>query len=394
MNDIKICVIGAGTAGVVSVLAILNAAKRENVNVQVTCMYDPLLPTIQVGESTSSPILGLLTELIDFRVLKDLNDIDGTLKYGSKYVDWNTNEFFVHHIQPAIHLNSAKFSFWVLEKLIEKFPSTFTTIHDTITNLHNNGDSATIVGKKSSYEYDYVIDCRGFPSLEELETDNYIEPTFSSVNSVIIYPEFKTYNEMYTTSQAHSNGWLFEIPLTFRKAFGYLYNKDVTSKEQAIEDFKALRPNIDIEKTRQLSWTSFYRKNIVNNRIMYSGNKLFFFEPSQGFPLHYYAVFADFLIHSIGKKLNVEETLNKYYTDIIEDIQDVIALTYQANTKFDSNFWKYAKQYSRERLLSSNKFITWCNDYQSYTHFASHSNEIMFSLINGMGIDLEVFKKV
>ena len=93
----KICVIGAGTAGIVSVLSVLNSAKRNNVDVQVTCMYDPNVPTIQVGESTISPILNLLTELIGFRVLKDLESIDGTLKYGSKYVNWSEKDFFVHH---------------------------------------------------------------------------------------------------------------------------------------------------------------------------------------------------------------------------------------------------------------------------------------------------------
>tara|TARA_B110000977_G_C11082438_1_gene493349 strand:+ start:1046 stop:2227 length:1182 start_codon:yes stop_codon:yes gene_type:complete len=388
----KICVIGAGTAGIVSVLSVLNSAKRNKVDVQVTCMYDPSVPTVQVGESTSSPILNLLTDLIGFRVLKDLESIDGTLKYGSKYVNWSDKDFFVHHQQPAIHLNSAKFSFWVLEKLLEKFPNTFTSVHDNVLSLDTVDDQAVIKGNNATYAYDYVIDCRGFPSKEQLKSDTYKEPTFTSVNSVIIYPEFEKYDEMYTTAQAHKNGWMFQIPLTFRKAFGYLYNNNITSEQQATDDFLKIKPNVDITKTRKLSWTSFYRTTAVDGRILYSGNKLFFFEPSQGFPLHYYAVFADYFVYCISTKCNISEEVNYYYQDVLSDIQDVIAMTYQADVEFDSKFWRYANQQSYKRLNSSKKFLDWCNDYNSKTHFASHSNEIMFSLIEGMNIDLTKFR--
>lgn len=388
----KICVIGAGTAGVISILAMLNASRRENFDLQITCIHDPSIPTIQVGESTSSPILGLITELLDFRVLRDIDEIDGTIKYGSKYVNWGTEDFFVNHIEPAIHLNSAKFSFWVLDKLTTKFPNNFTVIKDKITSIENNNGVATVEGNKASYTYDYVIDSTGFPTEEELKSDLYIDPTFTSVNSVIIYPEFEKYNEMYTTSTAHENGWMFNIPLTFRKAHGYLYNKDITSYKEAAEDFSNFNSIVDINKTRHLEWSTFYRKNIVDQNTIYLGNKLYFFEPSQGFPLHYYAVFADIAIHCLANNIDIEEHLNSYYLNIIEDIQDVIALTYQANVPYESDFWSYAKSSSYNRLIKSKKFVDWCNNPSNHTHFASHSNEIMFTLIEGMNIDMSKFK--
>lgn len=387
----KICVVGAGTAGVLSILAMLNAAKREKIDLQITCIYDPSIPTIQVGESTSSVILGLITELIDFRVLRDLDEIDGTIKYGSKYKNWGAEDFFVNHIEPAIHLNSAKFSFWVLDKLKEKFTENFTIINDNVISIKNSNGNALIEGDKGSYIYDYAVDSTGFPTQEDLVSGNYADPTFTSVNSVIIYPEFKTYNENYTSSIAHRNGWMFGIPLTFRKAHGYLYNKDITSLEEAKEDFAKINPVVDVDKTRKLSWSTFYRKTIVDNKIVYSGNKLFFFEPSQGFALHYYVVFADIFVHCLSNNINVEEYLNKYYMEIVDSTQDVIALTYQADVPYQSKFWNYAKESSYQRLIKSDKFIDWCKNPSNYTHYASHSNEIMFTLINGMNIDLTKF---
>lgn len=383
----KICIAGAGTAGVVSILAMLNAAKREKIDLQVTCIYDPGIPTAQVGESTSSIILDLLVEIVDFRVLRDLPEIDGTIKYGSKYINWGNNDFFVNHVAPAIHINSAKFSDWVLNKLKEKY-SNFTIINDSILEIKNNG---VVIGNKGTYTYDYVIDSTGSPTEKDLNSDNYLEPNFTSVNAVIIQPEFESYNELYTTSVAHKNGWMFGIPLTFRKAHGYLYNKDITTFDEAYEDFSKINPLVSKDTIRKINWPTYYRKQIIDNKKIYLGNKLYFFEPSQGFPLHYYAVFSDIAIHCLATNKDINNYLNEYYLNCIDDIQDVIALTYQADIPYKSDFWSYAKSSSTQRLKKSSKFLDWVKNYENYSHFSSHSNEIMFTLINGMNINMDTF---
>jgi len=388
MSIIKLCVIGAGTASTASVLGMINALKSRKQQFQITCIHDPNSPTIQVGESTSTPILNLLTDVLNFRVLKDLPEVDGTLKYGVKYSGWGSKDFFVHHATPAIHLNSAKFSFWALKRFKEMYADCFQEIHDKIIDIKNHEDHAIAVGERASYVYDYIIDCRGFPTQREMNSDEYIIPQFTSVNSVIISPEFKKYNEMYTTSIAHRDGWMFGIPLEHRKAFGYLYNNNVTTYEEAIENFKKIKglTDSDIEKTRKLSWTYFYKKKAIDKRVLISGNKLFFFEPSQGFPLHYYLVLADALIDCICSGRDVEASLNSFYKKVVEEVLDVIAFTYQANVDFDSKFWNYVKQASSEHLNNSPKFIEWRNN--PTTNYASHSPEIMKYLIDGLEIDL------
>jgi hypothetical protein len=42
--------------------------------------------------------------LSTLRVLDNLPEIDGTIKYGVKYVNWSKKDFYVNHIEPAIHL--------------------------------------------------------------------------------------------------------------------------------------------------------------------------------------------------------------------------------------------------------------------------------------------------
>jgi hypothetical protein len=69
----------------------------------------------------------------------------------------------------------------------------------------------------------------------------------------------------------HRNGWMFQIPLTTRKTSGYLYNKELTSYDEAVKDFCKLK-NIDeniVYNLRHFSWEERYRKNPTEMEIYY-----------------------------------------------------------------------------------------------------------------------------
>jgi hypothetical protein len=386
----RICVIGAGTGGVVSVLSLINRLKDQ---CKVTCMYDPSIPTIQVGESTSSAILELLKSSIGFRILRDLPEVDGTLKYGSKYFNWSSTDFFVYGEDPALHLNSAKFSFWVLDKVKELYPTIYNEIHTKVESIEIKKYTTVI---NNEHEFDFVFDCRGFPNAEELKT-GYLKPKFESVNSAIIFPEFTKYDEMYSSSYGTRNGWMFGIPLTHRKAWGYLYNNNFTSKEEAIEDFKQIKnlTDEDIAKTRSLSWTSFYKEKAMEGSLIYSGNKLLFFEPGQGLALHYYMVLADYLAHLIQKRFDLETIINKinyFHTEVASDFQDLIAMNYNGTPIYDSAFWRYAKQSTTDRLANSRHWRDWASNPSDYKQFSIHANEVMLDMVKGFQVDLTQYK--
>ena len=388
----NICVIGAGTAGVISMLALIN--KLQGTDYHVTCIYDPDIPTIQVGESTSTAVLELLKKTLDFRVLRDLEPIDGTVKYGVKYQNWSDEDFFVHHADPAIHLNSAKFSYWALNKIKQMYPKNYTEIHTTVDTLDDINGRAVV---NNQHVFDIVIDCRGFPKAEDFVAGKYSNPIFTSVNSVIIFPEFKKYDEMYSTSYATKHGWMFGIPLTHRKAWGYLYNNELTTQQEAIEDFKQIRnlSDDDIQTTRQFSWTSFYKKEAMHGPVLYSGNKLIFFEPGQGLALHYYLVLADYLGYLILNTVSLDDInkrINEFHLGNTSDFQDLIAMNYNGVPKYQSKFWDHCKIKSTERLKSpSSAFKQWARNPDHYRQFNVHSNEIMHYLINGFKVNIQEY---
>jgi hypothetical protein len=109
------------------------------------------------------------------------------------------------------------------------------------------------------YNFDYVIDCRGTPSQEELNSDLYEKNVFQSVNSAILYPDFTKYDEPFTSTHFHEQGWMFGVPLQHRKAWGYLYDKNITSHEDASEHFAKLK-GIDTTNLRRFNWEPYYKK--------------------------------------------------------------------------------------------------------------------------------------
>lgn len=387
---INIAVLGAGSAASVNILAMINAAKKHNLNINITCFYDENIPTAKVGESTSAAVYLLLAEVLDFRILEDLEILKGTVKWGTLYENWGPESFFVHHKYPGLHVDSSIFSDFVLEKLLKKYPKLFTSIPEKVfdTSISNKGD-AVVHTSNDSYVFDYIIDCRGHPCDNELNTTKFTKCELQTVNSVILKPFYGNFCGQYTTSIAARDGWIFKIPLTNRLTYGYLYNDNITNTAEARENFSEFLCT-DIENCRELSWTPFHRKNIIENKIMYSGNQLFFFEPSQGFPLHYYIIFADKFIELLNSRSDLNN-LNLYYQSEIEKIQDVIALTYAGRNDFNTEFWKTIRVLSTNRIKNSQTFKNWY--INKHAHYASHPNEIMMQIINGIHIDMAgIFK--
>ena len=390
----KIGVIGAGSVAATAILALL--ADKDSQNLQVICISDPEIPINSVGESATSLILEGLTDGAHFRYLDDMEKIDGTMRWGTKYF-WglaNGNEFTIHYPKPGIHLNSQKFGSFVID-VCQKRRDNFTYIEDLIVDIKKQSNSVIVEGKKESYKFDYVIDCRGVPPEEQLYSNDYMKPAFESVNSVILYSEPWDHKEEFTSATVHRNGWMFGVPLQSRKTFGYLYNKNFTSYEDALEDFSKLH-KIDTSNVKGLSWNPYFKRTVFEDRVLTLGNKLYFFEPHNAMPLHFfYVITLNFVrsLQSSDSEINLASYLNINYRRSIEEMQDIICINYQGTNSLDSNFWKYAKEESFKRLSQSIPFRSWIRDYKLGNNFGfwTLEPEVMETYIKGYELDLDSF---
>jgi len=399
----KICVLGGGTAAAASLLQIQKSLTQHRMlDTELYSIYDPNIPITLIGESSTGMLLNSLNVVLDvndFCMPYVLDEFDGTLRWYTHYYwkEASGKDFLVKHGTPGIHLNSEKFSKWFMDKLTNTNPN-YKTILGNVTNIVQGSQRVVVTVNNEKLEFDYLIDCRGTPSKEDLASGKYNFPEFESVNSAILYPEFKNYKEEFTSGTVHENGWMFEVPLQNRKTFGYLYNNNITSTKDAVTHFSKFK-GIDASKCKQVSWQQYYRKNAVDNRILYLGNKLYFFEPIQALPLHYYMVLSSEFIGSIingetGRML--ESKMNAFHSENIEKMKDMVAFNYCGENKIDSPFWNYAKKESAQQLKKSETFVNWCNDVINtgvWEEYGIHHPSIMKTYFDGYNFDLTQFKK-
>jgi hypothetical protein len=393
---IKIGFIGAGTASSIGLLALFHKIQSYNfTDIETTLIHNPQIPITHVGEGGSVMLTNILKDVLEFDYRTDCDDIDATLKWGGKYFweEASGNNFNVRYGSvPALHFNSQKFSAWAIEKITSKFKN-HSNIEDNILDIKQDNATVKLIGENQNYTFDYVIDCRGTPTAEELASDLYDVPEFVGVNSVILYQDLSNYNENYTSAYVHDNGWMFGIPLTFRKAFGYCYNNQITSEEEAIEKFSKLK-NIDASQCRRFSWKQYYRKQVIDNRVLFLGNKLYFFEPHQALPLHYYAIMMYTFVDYILLGTNTNEELNQFHIDSMLTVQNLIAINYAGKNSINSKFWNQIQPLAIQKLKNSPEFNQWAElSYKkmNYEKYWTLNSTIMKSYFKGYDIDIKDF---
>jgi hypothetical protein len=77
-------------------------------------------------------------------------------------------------------------------------------------------------------------------------------------------------------------------------------------------------------------------------------------------------------------------------------MQDIICINYQGRNEINSDFWKYAKEKSFDRLSQSIPFRSWIRDYQlgNRNSFWTLEPEVMETYIRGYELDLDSFTDV
>jgi hypothetical protein len=89
-------------------------------------------------------------------------------------------------------------------------------------------------------------------------------------------------NFSYTYHYAHKNGWMFGIPLTHRQGWGYLFNDEITSEQEAINDINEIfKSNKKKKDLRDFKFKPYRTKKFLEGRIIKNGNRAIFYEPME-----------------------------------------------------------------------------------------------------------------
>jgi tryptophan halogenase len=338
MSKKRIAVIGRGTAGSFAITSL----SRRFPDHEIEWYFDPNTPTQAVGEGSTIPVPRSLFLSFGF-TYEDFFRVDGTVKTGIYKKNWGTkNEVFRHDFRPpssGIHFSAVGIQKYILEKSEQVLGDRLKVIPEIVD--YRNIDA------------DYIFNASGVPK----DYDDFHKSDYIPVNAAYVtqcYWDFPRFD--YTLAIASKHGWVFGIPLQNRCSIGYMYNSNITTKEEIMEDVKGifeewnLTPSTD---TISLNFNNYYRKQNYEDggRIAHSGNSSFFLEPleatSTGLMHKIQSDAAD-----VWNGIKTQDEANQLYLDELRNIELMVMLHYASGSKFDTPFWQFAQERGIRKIES------------------------------------------
>src|SRR6056300_360819 len=335
----KITILGKGTVGCLAA-----SYFSKNTNAEIEWIYDSKIEAQSVGEGSTLPFgQGFWREAnMGWGTLEVLG---GSIKKGIRKIGYGGIGDYLHEFplgSTAIHFSSR-----MLQKYIPNvLESRGVDIVDRNISSHDDIDA------------DYIIDCSGRPK----DFTDFYEAEHIAVNAAYIVqspcrgPLFD-----YTLTVARPHGWIFGIPLADRVSIGYLYNENISTKEEVMQDLKEMMAEYGFPQSNQInsfSFNNYYRKENFTERVAYNGNASYFLEPLEATSVGT----ADHINQAVLGMIRHDRPLvssNAWYINELKATEQMIMMHYLNGSKYKTPFWEYAGERaakSMKEMVKSNKF--------------------------------------
>lgn len=339
----KIAILGAGNAACAMAFHYYYYGKDL---FDITIYYDSSIPIERVGQGSLIPFSQLVYELFGLNWY-DNNLIKATPKTGFLYENWGKKQDKIFHNFPmqgqSFHYVPRLLSNLLLEcgffKVVDK----------------------NILNPEEEVDADYIFDCRGKHNRDSAEYDVLTNP----LNHVFLCDkEGADLTLTFTRCVATPDGWTFLIPNHDSVSYGYIFNDQVTSIENAKQNFIDL---FDVVPDSHFHFENYIAKKcFVGERTVLNGNRLTFLEPleatSVGFYLYVSRIIWDHIVN--GQDI---ELCNQIIRNEMFCLQNFVLWHYQFGSKYDTDFWKYAKTLPFCPDENFNQMLNFVKDNDSFT---------------------------
>jgi len=356
----RMLIIGVGSAGILTLSQMLEGLGNDW---EIHSVHDPKIPILGVGEATSTLAPNALFKGTDFIIARDSHHLDATVKFSVKYSNWREHSFHSWLIPQAyaLHFDNTRLKDFAFMRFKEKYPTRFVIHEGTVDYFKNTERSVEVSINNQISQYDYVIDCGGFP--KDYKGYTMID---LPLNSALVTAIQKPGDWNYTHHWAHKHGWMFGIPLQSRQGWGYMYNSDITSKNDAIEDVCDIL-QLDPEETnfREYAFNPYYATdNLIDGRILKNGNRFMFFEPMEAMSMEYYTSLNMRYLLMINGKVS-KKALIKYTREDMESLIMFYRFIYHGGSTYDTKFWQTTKEKTSYYLKNTPQFQTAVDYYKN-----------------------------
>jgi tryptophan halogenase len=333
----RIAVVGKGTAGS---QAIIHFA-RFFPDADITWYFDPKTPVQSVGEGSTLALPNNLFNNIGF-TNEDLKKVSGTFKGGIYKENWGkAGNSFMHSFPPpsvGYHFNAVE-----LQDYIYDIMKSRVKIFEGNVNYRDLTE-------------DFIFNASGKRDMPQ----DFHESEYIPVNAAYItqcyweYPRFD-----YTLTIAGKYGWVFGIPLQNRCSIGYIYNKNINTEQEVMEDVKWIFEKYNLTPsttTNSLTFNNYFRKENYQQKgsWVHSGNASFFLEPLEATSVYTMDTIQRAAVDVwSGRKSSI--LANQEYTTTMRQIELMIMMHYASGSKFDTEFWSFAQERGIKRLEQASK---------------------------------------
>lgn len=379
----SICVLGSGTAGLISAMLLKTWYPHMDINV----ISSSNIGIVGVGEGSTEHWKEFMNECrISFFEL--FTETDATMKAGINFENWNGDgKSYFHalhanytetmpngmpglliksmidgrklyprnieesrHFPPVeesvnqFHFDTRKLNLFFVKKC-KQFGINF--VDDDIVDviLDDNGFVSSLKGQHNTYSADFFVDASGFKRVINSKLGGkWIDcKKYLPMNSAFAFPsDFEENYPSWTLSKALSSGWMWRIPTQNRYGNGYVFCDEFINEDQAYAEIQEqFDGKVDIAKTFKFSAgyvDRFWIKNCV--AVGLSGS---FVEPLEATSIGTSIQQAFALGREITtwnkNNTQAEKIYNKQFTKVLENIVDFVQLHYLTKRN-DSDFWK------------------------------------------------------
>lgn len=225
----------------------------------------------------------------------------------------------------------------------------------------------------SNHESDFYFDCTGFASVlkEQDGVDLCGNGRLFTNAAVACQVPFESDDEItpYTRCPAVEHGWIWEVPTQTRYGSGLVFNRHLTSIDDACKSFaEHWKGRVNPDDLRMIHWEPYYIKNFWENNVVSIGLAGGFVEPLESTGIESATRGVLLAVTAFGNRLTYHEEDVNYYNHMMtswyEDCVDFINLHYadtERNDETKYGFWGYVKEthVKSDRMLD---YIEWLKD--------------------------------
>lgn len=388
----KICVLGAGTAGLVTALMLREKYPFRS----ITVVKSGDIGIVGVGEGSTEHWARFM-DYIGLSIEEVVFNTRATIKTGILFKDWSSKgSEYVHSLSDDPFSKHGRMDFfhqlWIEDKNKSKFPlsplfenvfyknnvplfpdfkvsnqyhfDTYklnayllkiclernisvidTVVIDTVL-CSVSGDITELVSEKGNIKAELFIDSSGFKRILSKKLNNkWVSKTeYLPMNHAIAFPteHNNTEIEPYTTTTALSSGWAWKIPTQDRYGNGYVFNDTFINTDEALSEINNLL-GINVEKTaKDIKFEAgkmdkFWCKNVISTGLCGS-----FAEPLEAQSIGFTIVQAFALLdHLDGWCVDrvFSEKYNTSMDEVFDNIIDYLQMHYFVERR-DTKFWQ------------------------------------------------------